>query len=81
MPILKEPFLSLDDHRHALMIGRGAGGSGKGAGTGEICRGIDQFDGGQQVLEADRGVRMIVGDHVGFVQAGIGPVLGILSGA
>ena len=71
----------LDDHRHLLLLRALSHPHREGFRTLVVGRGIDHLDGIDQELEPAVEVGVVVGQHVGAVETGVGPELGILQEA
>ncbi len=71
----------LDDHRHGFFLGLVGRAAGKGLGAFVVGGSIDELDGGHEVREAHGQIRVVVGNHVGLVEAGVGLELGVFQQA
>jgi len=69
------PNNPLNDDRHLLPLRAVGSSGGKRPGTPEVGRSVDQFDSGDELLQSGGKVRMIVGQHVGSIEPGIGLIM------
>ncbi len=68
----------LHDHRHLLFLDPVGGGLDVALGRPRVGRGVHQLDGVAQLVEAHPQVGVVVGQHVGGVDAGEGLELAVL---